>query len=75
MFCTDLHEIFGMLKHRKDKKELVNYVNEREEYFGNVDRDTYYVIREFLHSERMLKEIAEKTGLPLEVIKKMCEEQ
>lgn len=126
MFCTDLHEIFGMLKYRKDKKELVNYVNERETYFGNVDRDTYYVIREFLHSERVLKEIdkkareekvdmckalqdlydegvekgikqgieqgieavarkligvldietiAEKTGLPLEVIKKMCEEQ
>ena len=59
-FQTDLQEIFGMLKYKNDKKELLNYVNQREAYFQNVDAETYYVIREFLHSEKVLKEINKK---------------
>ncbi|MBQ8856519.1 MAG: Rpn family recombination-promoting nuclease/putative transposase [Lachnospiraceae bacterium] len=62
MFCTDLHEIFGMLKYRNNKSELIEYVNNREEFFRNVDEETYYVIREFLHSEKVLKAINRDGG-------------
>ena len=54
-FRTDLQEILGMLKYRKNKVELVKYIREKEEYFRNVDEETYHAIREFLHSENILK--------------------
>lgn len=57
MFRTDLQEVFGMLRYRSNKTELVKYVKDKEEYFQNVDAETYYVIREFLHSEKVLKTI------------------
>lgn len=56
-FQTDLHEIFGMLRYRSNKKKLLEYVQDKETYFRSVDEDTYYVIREFLHSEKVLKVI------------------
>ena len=56
----DLQEILGMLKCRGNKKELLDYMNKREEYFRNVDEETYQVMREFLHSEKMLKENVER---------------
>ena len=61
-FRTDLQEIFGMLRYRSNKTKLKNYMNDREEYFRNVDEETYYVIREFLHSERVMKTINKKNG-------------
>lgn len=63
LFRTDLQEIFGMLKYRKDKKELMNYLKENEYYFKNVDEDTYHVIGEFLHSDKTLKrEVGRQVG-------------
>lgn len=59
VFHSDLQEIFGMLKYKNKKTELMKYVKDREEYFRNVDMDTYHVIREFLHSEKVLKTIDE----------------
>ena len=59
VFRTDLQEVFGMLKYRSNKTKLLKYVKDKEEYFQNVDAETYYVIREFLHSEKMLKAIDE----------------
>ena len=59
-FQSDLQEILGMLKCRGNKKELLDYMNKREEYFRNVDEETYQVMREFLHSEKMLKENVER---------------
>ena len=59
VFHTDLQEVFGMLKYRSNKTELLKYVKDKEEYFQNVDAETYYVIREFLHSEKVLKAIDE----------------
>lgn len=59
-FQSDLQEILGMLKCRGNKKELLDYMSKREEYFRNVDEETYQVMREFLHSEKLLKEKAEK---------------
>ena len=50
-----------MIQCRGDKESLLKYINDRKEYFQNVDEETYYVIREFLHSERMLKENIEKS--------------
>ena len=35
-------------------------MNKREAYFRNVDEETYQVMREFLHSEKMLKENVER---------------
>ncbi|MGN8946658.1 hypothetical protein ACTNEF_16565 [Bariatricus sp. HCP28S3_E4] len=60
-FKSDLQEVLGMIQCRGDKENLLKYINERKEYFQNVDEETYYVIREFLHSERMLKENIEKS--------------
>ena len=54
-FHTDLQQIFGMLQYRGNKTELINYMQKNESYFRNVDEETYEVIREFLHSERILK--------------------
>ena len=59
-FQSDLQEILGMLKCRGNKKELLDYMNKREAYFRNVDEETYQVMREFLHSEKMLKEKVER---------------
>ena len=59
-FQSDLQEILGMLKCRGNKKELLDYMNKREEYFRNVDEETYQVMREFLHSQKMLKEKVER---------------
>ena len=59
-FQSDLQEILGMLKCRGNKKEMLDYMNKRESYFRNVDEETYQVMREFLHSEKMLKENVER---------------
>lgn len=62
-FRSDLQEIFGMLKCRNKEIDLVNYMKENERYFRNVDEETYHAIREFLHSERILKkEIRRQNG-------------
>ena len=54
-FHSDLQQIFGMLKYRGDKEKLQTYMQHNREYFGNIDIETYQAIREFLHSEKMLK--------------------
>lgn len=54
-FRTDLQYIFGMLKCRKSKDQLVSYTNENSEYFHCVDGESYLAISELLHSEKLLK--------------------
>ena len=54
-FQTDLQEIFGMIQCKGSKEKLIEYLREKESYFRNVDEETYQAIREFLHSERILK--------------------
>ena len=54
-FQTDLKEIFGMMKCRKDKKALQDYFQENADYFKHVDFETYYAIGEILRSETILK--------------------
>ena len=55
-FRTDLQIVFGMLKYRSNTEKLMKYVKEYEEFYKNLDVDTYRAIREFLHSEKKLKE-------------------
>lgn len=38
---------------------MLGYMNRNREYFEHVDGETYQVLRAFLHSERMLKEIGD----------------
>ena len=52
---TDLQEIFGMIQCKGSKEKLIKYLREKGSYFRNVDEETYQAIREFLHSERILK--------------------
>lgn len=62
-FHTDLQKIFGMLNCRKTKTELMQYMNKNQDYFQNIDEDTFNVIREFLHSDRLWKlETKSKNG-------------
>lgn len=58
LFHTDLHQVFGMLKYRNRKEELRSYMGRHRDYFGNVDLETYRALRAFLHSEKMLKDVA-----------------
>ena len=57
-FKTDLQVIWGMVKYRSQKEKLLDYVQKHEEYFGSVDKETFRAVREFLHSEKLLKEVA-----------------
>ncbi len=61
-FRTDLQQTFGMLKYREDKAKLRKYINQNREYFGNIDRETYQAFREFLHSEKVMKEQIGENG-------------
>lgn len=56
-FKTDLQVIFQMLKYRKNKQAMREYIRENEQYFRNVDIDTYNVLRVLLHSQNQLKDI------------------
>lgn len=58
LFCTDLQQIFGMLKYRGRKRELIRYINQHKAYFSNLDQETYRAARVFLNSEKQLKDIA-----------------
>lgn len=57
LFQTDLREIFGLLKYRGRKKELREYMQEKEAYFRNMDWETYWAAGTFLHSERLLNDM------------------
>lgn len=59
-FHTDLQVILGMLKWREDKEKLLEYMNEKADYFRHVDEETYHFIRVALHSEKLLKENIER---------------
>ena len=54
-FETDLKEIFGLMKCRKDKQALLDYVRANEAYFRHVDSGTYRAIGELLQSKKILE--------------------
>lgn len=71
-FRTDLQEVFGMLKYRKDKNGLRKYIKEHQEYFAALDVDSYYAVSVFLKSERLIKQL-EKRGKDKKGDLDMCE--
>lgn len=61
-FQTDLQIIFGMLKYRKNKEGMKNYVQNNSAYFAQVDQDSYNAVRAMLGSEQHLKAVKTKDG-------------
>lgn len=59
-FKTDLQKVFGMLQYKSNTEKLMNYVQKHKNFFQEIDRDTYYAIRAFLHSENKLKKVLTK---------------
>ena len=60
-FQTDLKEIFGMMKCRKDEQALIDYMHANEVYFRHVDNETYRAIGELLQSKQILdKEVSKE---------------
>lgn len=58
-FSEDLQQVLGMLKYRKQKRELQKYIQKNEAYFSSVDVETYQALCSFLNMEKGLKEVEE----------------
>lgn len=54
LFQTDLQVIFGLLKCRKDKQKLKQYVKDNKVFFKSVDMDTGMVIGAFMNSSNIM---------------------
>lgn len=54
-FQTDLQVIFGMLKYREEVGKMKSYIKEHEEYFQQVDVETFRAIGELLHARKQMK--------------------
>lgn len=61
-----------MLQYRSNTKKLVEYVEEHKRYFQNIDQDTFFAIREFLHSKSQLKKALAKVKVEKEEKVDMC---
>lgn len=58
-FFTDLQMIFGMLQYRKDKKGLLKYVKQHEDYFSYIDQESYYAAAVMLGSQKRLESVTQ----------------
>ena len=56
-YKTDLQLIFGLLQCKKDKQKFQDYIMEHEEYFQNLELETYEAVRVMLNSKRKMKKI------------------
>lgn len=61
-FQTDLQMVFGMLKYRKSKDGLRQYMQSNKEYFSSIDEDSYNAMQVLLGSERHLHGVKQKSG-------------
>lgn len=59
---TDLQQILGMLKYKKDKANLLNYIHENQTFFENLDEDSYYAAKAFLGTDIQFKNPDHKGG-------------
>ena len=55
-FQTDLQPVFNMLKYRKSKDGLRQYIQSNKDFFGSIDEDSYNAIRVLLGSGQQLPE-------------------
>lgn len=59
-YHSDLMLLFGILKYRKDKKKMQEFIQTNKAAFAEVSTDLVKVIREYSHSTEILNIIAEK---------------
>ena len=59
-FSEDLQVILTMLKYRKDKDGLRNYVNENKKFFQKVDHETSQAMKAFLNMKQIPGETENK---------------
>ncbi len=52
-FNTDLQMVLGMLQYRKQKRELVKYMDDHRDFFENVDRETIDAINYMMGFEEV----------------------
>ena len=57
VYQNDLQMIFGLLKCRRDKQKLRQYVEDNQEFFKSVDEDTRLAISSFMNSNRIMSEM------------------
>lgn len=55
LYKTDLQVVFGMLKYKKDRKKIEEYMQENSDFFRHVDIDTYNVLRVLLKAEKQME--------------------
>ena len=60
LFQEDLRIVFGLLKCRKDKNRLKEYIEENSDYFSEMDIETGMVVGSFINSERIVKMVESK---------------
>lgn len=48
---TDLQMIFQMLQYKKEKTLMKQYITNHQDFFGNIDSETYQAIHALLHSQ------------------------
>lgn len=56
-FGKDLQMVFGMLKCRKSKTLLADYVEQNREYWQDIDEETCNAVKVLLNSEKLLNNI------------------
>jgi len=72
VFQQDLQVVFGLLKCRKDKQKLKQYIEDNKEFFKSVDTDTGMAISSFINSESVMKMIEkQKEGEEIDMCKAM----
>ena len=72
LFEKDLQIVLGLLKCRKDKQKLKQYVEDNKEFFKSVDVETGMVISSFINSESIKKTIEQqKEGAGVDMCKAM----
>ncbi len=76
-YKSSLQLVFGMLKYKADKTELMKYLGEHKKELSNIDRETYDVMGILLHMEKKLNDYRRKKGEKrdmCEAIKEMIED-
>lgn len=59
---TDMHLVLGMLQYRNKKSGLCKYVEEYQQSFRSMDKDTCNAIIALLNADKQLKKIWEQEG-------------
>ena len=61
-YKSDLQMMFHMLEYRKDKRRLLEYTKEHNEYFQKLDSETLQAMAVLLNTGKLLAKVKEKKG-------------